>query len=82
VCIGADALRGFAVSLLGIGLALGIPEEVAEAWTLSMPATTGLLALPALVSGGALLRAWTGSGRRKVLFLLGCAGGLALAVTI
>jgi len=79
-CIGADALRGLVVSLLGIGLALGIPQELARAWTLSMPATSGLLALPALVSGGALLRAWAGSGRRRLLFLVGCAGGLALAV--
>jgi mannose/fructose/N-acetylgalactosamine-specific phosphotransferase system component IIC len=81
-CVGADALRGLVVSLLGIGLALGIPRELAQAWTLSMPATIGLLALPALVSGGALLRAWAGSGRRRLLFLAGCAGGLALAVTI
>jgi PTS system mannose-specific IIC component len=81
-CVGADALRGLGVSLLGIGLALAIPPELARAWSLPMPTTIGLLALPAVVSGGALLRAWAPTGRRKLLFLAGCAGGLALAVTM
>jgi PTS system mannose-specific IIC component len=81
-CIAADAARGLAVSVLGIGLALAIPIELAQAWTLSMPATVGLLALPALVAGGALLRSWASSGRRKLLFLAGCAGGLVVAVAL
>jgi mannose/fructose/N-acetylgalactosamine-specific phosphotransferase system component IIC len=81
-CIGADALRGLGVTLVGIGLALGVPEPLARAWTLSMPVTVGLLALPALVSGGAILRSWAPSARRKLLFLAGCAGGLVLSVAI
>ena len=81
-CIGADAVRGLGVSLLGIGVALAIPESLSEAWTLSMPTTVGLLALPALVSGGALLRAWASSGRRKLLFLAGCAGGLVAVAAL
>lgn len=79
-CMGADALRGLGVTLLGVGLALALPIELAAEWTLSMPATVGLLAVPALASAGALLRSWAPSGRRKLLFLAGCAGGLVLAV--
>jgi hypothetical protein len=82
ICLGADALRGIGVSFLGIGLALAIPEGLARVWALPMPATIGLLALPALVAGGALLRSWAPSGRRRLLFLAGCAGGLVLVVAM
>lgn len=78
-CVGVDAVRGALLSAAGLTVALLVPSGVASAWTLSMPASVALFLMPALLAGGALMRSWAPGWGRRLLFVAGCAGGLALA---
>ncbi len=79
-CILMDGLRGAVVTGTGLGIVLAVPESVIARWPLTQPATAALLTMPAFLAGGALLRTWTDSRWRRLLLVIGCVLGLALAL--
>lgn len=82
ICVAVDAVRGGALTVLGIAAALLIPAGWAARWSLGWVPTLVLLGLPGLLAGGTLLRSWVSARGRGVLLALGWCGGLVLALLL
>ncbi len=76
--IGLDFLRGALVTFAGVLVGGPVVRSLAPAWPISVPDSVGLLLVGGAVSCGILLRSLGGFRRRKAVFAIGMALGLAL----
>lgn len=81
-CVAYDGVRGALLTVAGLAAALLLPLGIADRWTLSMPVSVALFLMPAFLAGGALLGDWARGWSRRLIFVAGCAGGLALALAV
>ncbi len=79
-CIGADALRSFLLTALGLAVALGLPATLGALWSLPESLTWLLLMIPGLLTGGTLLRRWRRAGSARALFIGGTLAGILLGL--
>lgn len=78
----AEALRGAALALLGLGLAGALPPQIGDWWPLTGGSTLLLLALIFAFPAGGLLRTLPAGGARLALLASGAAVGAALGVVL
>jgi mannose/fructose/N-acetylgalactosamine-specific phosphotransferase system component IIC len=77
LAIGLDAIRGFAVTGLGLLLVRGVGSPLAEAWPLPFDQTRALLLVGAFVSLGIVAKGLL-RGRRWIALVAGISVGVAL----
>jgi mannose/fructose/N-acetylgalactosamine-specific phosphotransferase system component IIC len=77
--LGLDFLRGVLVTFTGVLVGALVVDRLAPAWPLSAADSLGLLIVGGAVSCGILLRSLGGFRRRKAVFAVGMALGLAFA---
>jgi hypothetical protein len=82
LCIGADLGRGAALTALGLGVVLLLPSALAAAWPLAMGPTVLILAAPAALPLGAMVRRWTRGAPARALLLAGLLGGALLGLLL
>ena len=79
-CVGADALRSLLLTGCGLAAALAVPHGLAARWPLREATTWMLLAAPALLVGGTLLRRWHRVPSAGPLLLAGALAGILLGL--
>ena len=79
-CIGADALRSLLLTGSGLAAALAVPHGLAARWPLRETATWMLLAAPALLVAGTLLRRWHRVPNAGAMFVAGTLAGILLGL--
>ena len=78
-CIGADALRSLLLTGCGLAAALAVPDGLAARWPLR-ETTWMLLAAPALLVGGTLLRRWRRVPNAGAMLIAGAFAGILLGL--
>ena len=79
-CIGADALRSLLLTGCGLAATLAVPDGLAARWPLRETTTWMLLAAPALLVGGTLLRRWHRAPNAGAMLIAGAFAGILLGL--